>query len=97
MFVEFANAISVDRALKLASRGLAVVNGKRFKIYKAGSGTYIYVKSRKNKVRSMSETNIFDIGKVAKRQAQNVPGGYQTYRQIGAGGGRGRGRGRRRR
>ena len=68
MFVEFANSISVAKAMKLASSGKAISNGKKFNIFRAGSGTYIYVKSRKNKIRSMSETNIFDIGKVAKHE-----------------------------
>jgi hypothetical protein len=67
MFVEFANSISVVKAMKLASSGKAMVSNRRFNIFRAGSGTYIYVKSRKNKIRDMSETNIFDIGKVAKR------------------------------
>lgn len=55
MFVEFANVLSADRALKLG--------GKKLKIFKAGSGTFVYQKSRKNKIRGMSETNIFNVEK----------------------------------
>lgn len=37
--------------------------GKKIKIFKAGSGTFVYQKSRKNKIRGMSETNIFNVAK----------------------------------
>lgn len=63
MFVEFANVLSADRALKLASSKKAFVAGKKLKIFKAGSGTFVYQKSRKNKIRGMSETNIFNVEK----------------------------------
>lgn len=46
-FVEFASAVSVTRALHVASRKLAVISGTNVRIYKAGSGTYNYTKPKK--------------------------------------------------
>ena len=43
-FVEFADAVSANEALQLAARGLTQINGKRFRIFKAGTGTFIYTK-----------------------------------------------------
>jgi len=42
--IEFADPTSVERALKIASRKKATINGKNFRIYKGGTGTYIYSK-----------------------------------------------------
>ena len=62
MFVEFANKISVARALKLSNSGLAVVLGIRLKIFRAGSGTYVYSNQKKKKVIGNSRTNVFNVG-----------------------------------
>lgn len=43
-FVEFADAASANEALSLAARGLTMIAGKRFRIFKAGTGTFIYSK-----------------------------------------------------
>jgi len=40
----------VNRALKVASKKLSKVGGILVKIYKAGSGTYVYQKKRKGKL-----------------------------------------------
>lgn len=43
-FVEFADTNSVNRALHLASKKLTMVDGVKFRIYKAGTGTFIFAK-----------------------------------------------------
>lgn len=43
-FVEFADAASVTEALSLASKKLTEIGGKRFRVYKAGTGTFLYSK-----------------------------------------------------
>lgn len=40
--IEFADATSVTRALTVASRKKSMIGRTRFKIYKAGTGTFIY-------------------------------------------------------
>lgn len=42
--IEFADTNSVNRALHLASQKLCCVDGIRFRVYKAGTGTFIYAK-----------------------------------------------------
>ena len=43
-FVEFADSTSVTRALNIASRKLTYVDGVKFRIYRAGTGTFVYLK-----------------------------------------------------
>ena len=43
-FVEFADPASVTEALGLAAKKLTEIGGKKFRIYKAGTGTFIYMK-----------------------------------------------------
>jgi hypothetical protein len=43
-FVEFADRNSVDRALTIASARKTVINGVKFRIFKAGTGTFIFCK-----------------------------------------------------
>jgi hypothetical protein len=43
-FIEFADANSVNEALHIASKKLTVVDGIKFRIYKAGTGTFIFSK-----------------------------------------------------
>jgi len=61
MFVEFANPISVNRALKIASQNKAIVYRKPVMIYKAGTGTFVYCKKRKGKDFGRSKTAVFEI------------------------------------
>jgi len=42
VMVEFADPTSIERALKIAARKKALIGLKKFRIYKAGTGTYIY-------------------------------------------------------
>jgi len=42
--VEFADATSVTHALHAASRKWTILNGIKFRVYKAGTGTFIYLK-----------------------------------------------------
>ena len=42
--VEFADATSVTHALHTASRKWTVLNGIKFRVYKAGTGTFIFLK-----------------------------------------------------
>jgi hypothetical protein len=39
--IEFADEASVTRALNVASRRRSTINSKNFRIYKAGTGTFI--------------------------------------------------------
>jgi hypothetical protein len=43
-FVEFADAASANEALQLASRGKTQICGKKFRVFKSGTGTFIYSK-----------------------------------------------------
>lgn len=43
-FIEFADSISVNRALHIASKKLTIVDGIKFRIYKAGTGTFHFTK-----------------------------------------------------
>lgn len=42
--MEFADSNSVNRALYIASKKLTIVDGIRFRVYKAGTGTFIFSK-----------------------------------------------------
>lgn len=42
--IEFADTKSVDRALMVAAKKKANICGMNFRIYKAGTGTFIYMK-----------------------------------------------------
>ena len=76
LFIEFANPISVDRALKIRP----FINGKKINVKRAGSGTYMYAKSRKNKIRAMPENEVFNIGNGRQGAMFNVPATtYRTY------------------
>jgi hypothetical protein len=46
--VEFADPASCIKALNVASTKKAIVRGTTFRIYKAGTGTYIYQKKTAN-------------------------------------------------
>ena len=81
-FVEFASPVSVTRALYVAARKESSLCGVNVRIYKAGSGTYNYTKS-KRKNQKKSQTNVFAGGRGGRRGGR------------GGRGGRGRGRGRR--
>jgi hypothetical protein len=43
-FVEFADSTSVTKALHLASKKKTVVDNVKFRVYKAGTGTFLYSK-----------------------------------------------------
>jgi hypothetical protein len=43
-FVEFADETSVTRALHLASKKQTEIDGTKFRIYKAGTGTFLFTK-----------------------------------------------------
>lgn len=43
-FVEFADADSANEALKLASSKKTMIGGKKFRVFKAGTGTFVYSK-----------------------------------------------------
>ena len=40
-FIEFADSVSVLRALNVASRREAVINRRKFRIFKAGTNTFL--------------------------------------------------------
>jgi len=80
-FVEFASPVSVTRALHVASRKEAYLCGVNVRIFKAGSGTYNYTKSKKKQI-GKTKTNF--VGRPQRKAGKSARGG-----------GRGRGRGRR--
>lgn len=43
-FVEFADETSVTRALHLAAKKSTQIDGVKFRVYKAGTGTFLYTK-----------------------------------------------------
>lgn len=43
-FVEFADPASVTQALSLAAQKLTVIGGKKFRVFRAGTGTFVYTK-----------------------------------------------------
>lgn len=94
-FIEFADSNSVNRALHVASKKLTVVDGVRFRIYKAGTGTFIFAKkTSKQKKLEQAKHELprtpYDIGEnLNMARPARVPG------RGGMRGGRGRGRGRR--
>jgi len=42
--IEFADPASVTEALSLAARKLTCVGGKKFRVFKAGTGTFVFSK-----------------------------------------------------
>lgn len=88
-FVEFADSTSVNRALYLASKKLTIVDGFKFRIYKAGTGTFIF--SKKTSKQKKLE--------LAKQSLPPVPYGIASVDRargampIRGRGARGRGRG----
>jgi len=49
--VEFAHQMSVTRALHLASKKKSVLNGIKFRVYRAGTSTHVLIKKPKGKSR----------------------------------------------
>lgn len=83
-FVEFADETSVTRALHLAAKKETLIDGNKFRIYKAGTGTFLFgKKSSKQK-------------KLEAAQALLPPVPYAIQMALNSRGpmaGRGRGRG----
>ena len=55
-----------------------MIGDKRLRIFKAGSGTYVYQKLRKNKEKFISKTNIFDVMDAKQNRYVNIPSQYNT-------------------
>jgi hypothetical protein len=53
--VEFAHQMSVTRALHLASKKKSVLNGIKFRVYRAGTSTHVLIKKPKGKSRLARE------------------------------------------
>jgi len=47
-FIEFADPASVTEALSLASRKLTVIGSQKFRVYKAGTGTFLFSRTTAN-------------------------------------------------
>ena len=95
-FVEFADSTSVTRALNIASRKLNIVDGVKFRMYRAGTGTFNYVKkSARQKKIEFAVNSLpsvpYVIQKVTNQMRERRPMRMPTRGR----GGRGRGRGRR--
>ena len=43
-FIEFADPESVSESLALAAKKLTVIGGNKFRVFKAGTGTFVYSK-----------------------------------------------------
>ncbi len=48
--VEYAHPNSVPRSLRVASKKQSTLNGNRFRIYKAGTRTIVFVRPQKRKI-----------------------------------------------
>lgn len=84
--VEFADATSVTHALHTASRKWTILNGIKFRVYKAGTGTFIFLK-KTSKQKKIEE---------AKRLLPPLPFDQPAPAAAGRTRGGGRGRGARR-
>lgn len=98
-FIEFADSNSVNRALHIASKKMTIVDGIRFRIYKAGTGTFIFSKKTSKQKKLEQAKNQLpqtpydkpDNLNMRRPAARSNPGGRG---RGGRGrGGRGRGRG----
>jgi len=74
-FVEFADPTSVARAMHVASRKQAALNGVNFRIYKAGSGTYQYSKLKKPKSVTASKTRMAGGPRGGRGRGRGAPRG----------------------
>lgn len=93
-FVEFADTNSVNRALRLAAEKLTTVDGTRFRLYKAGTGTFLFMKkTAKQKKLEMAKNSLPPVP-FGIRQADLARGVRMPMRGGRGRGGRGRGRGR---
>ena len=86
-FVEFADTVSVSRALYLASQKKTFINGIKFRIYRAGTGTFVFSKkTSKQKKLEQAKANLptvpYDNNSMAALGMQERPRRF---------GGRGRG------
>ncbi len=103
-FVEFADAASANEALSLASRGFTSIGGKKFRVYKAGTGTFIFSKKTAKQKKLEMAKNILPVlpfptipvENIAERQPMAFQAPIREQRQarsVSRGiGGRGRGR-----
>eukprot|EP01016_Furgasonia_blochmanni_P017442 TRINITY_DN2022_c0_g2_i2.p1 TRINITY_DN2022_c0_g2~~TRINITY_DN2022_c0_g2_i2.p1 ORF type:complete len:1150 (+),score=280.83 TRINITY_DN2022_c0_g2_i2:75-3524(+) len=74
VLVEFAHPTSVTRALHVASRKLATLNGVNFRIFKAGSGTFIYQRIKRKNMMA-SQTNTLPAGGAPRGRGRGRPRG----------------------
>jgi hypothetical protein len=93
-FVEFADETSVTRALHLASRKLTIIDGVKFRVYKAGTGTFLFTKktAKQNKLeaaKNMLPPVPYAVNAALLSGANRQPA---AMRARGRGGMRGRGR-----
>ncbi len=96
-FVEFADSTSVTRALNIASRKLNIVDGDKFRMYRAGTGTFNYVKkSARQKKIEFAVNSLpsvpYVIQKVTNQMRERGPNRMAPRGRGGRGRGRGRGR-----
>lgn len=74
--IEFADPVSCSRALQVASKKKALINYRKFKIFKAGTGTYLYTKkTSKQKKAETSKTNFIKQERQKKAGRTAVRGG----------------------
>jgi hypothetical protein len=86
--VEFADSNSVNRALHIASKKLTVVDGIRFRVYKAGTGTFIFAKkTSKQKKLEQAQNQL-------PQTPYDKPADNLNMKRPARGAQRGRGRGR---
>ena len=98
--IEFADTNSVNRALRLASEKLTIVDGIRFRIYKAGTGTFIFAKkTSKQKKLEVAKRGLppvpYGIAQADRLNGVRMPASRMRGGRGRGGRGFGRGRGRR--
>lgn len=96
-FVEFADTMSVNRALHLAAQKVTMIDGVKFRIYKAGTGTFIFSKkTSKQKKLEVAKNNLPPVpyNNINPGQIRGFVNRGPRRPVMARGRGRGRGRGR---
>ena len=90
-FVEFADETSVTRALHLAAKKESVIDGVKFRIYKAGTGTFLFSKKSSKRKKLEEAQRLLPPVPYAITQALMSRGAPMARGRGGTRRGRGRG------
>ena len=90
-FIEFADTNSVNKALHIASKKMTIVDGIKFRIYKAGTGTFIFSKKTAKQKKLEQAKNQLPVTPYDQPDNLNMQRPARPGRGRGSGGcGRGR-------